>query len=257
MTSIDDDAEPTSRAGWHSGLDEGESAIPTHRWASARDAAPEDGPHPYFMQIEDLLLRLRARATIVPPADYQLAKKWFLAGVPLALIERTLEELFVQRAQAGKDGIVSLRLARRKVEKAWDDLCKLQAPSAGRPQEDPAAGEEEGDNPLQRLEALAARLPADLVDRERWGARIVGLAAVDDLAEIENGLAALEERLLEAVESALDAKARESLQERLDAALEPMGERLSAAQRQRAEIRLRHRLLRKDRKLPPFSLFAG
>ena len=253
MTSTDGDADGQSLFPDRGG-EAGDEASPP-RFASAR-AKTSEGAHPFFMELEDILIRLRTRALTVSPADWQLAKKWYLAGIPIALIERTLEELFVQRIQAGKEGISSLRLARRKVERAWDELRKLQAPAAGRPTDDQDDPGEAEVGLAERLDRLAERLPEGLATRDEWMAEIRALAALEDLAAVEKALAEVEARLLEAVETDLDDGARHALDERLAAALEPLEDRLRADQRISAQRRLRQRFLRQDFALPTLSLFT-
>ncbi len=50
--------------------------------------------HGYFRMIEETFIRLRGSPLLLSPADYQVAKSWFEADIPLDVVCKTLEKLF-------------------------------------------------------------------------------------------------------------------------------------------------------------------
>lgn len=211
---------------------------------------PEAGAYPYFRAIETIFIALRGAPLLLAPADYQVAKQWHQEGMPLRLIELKLIEIFERRRKKeGEDGkrqLVSLRYCRRVIERAWRKQQELLAPGqADEPAELDLAA---------RLAHLAAALPEDLAQRERWEGRIRDLAG--DAEEIEGALAELDRELLESVGEGLEPARRVEVEERLEASLAPLAGRLPRTERQRAEGYLREQILRRSLKLPVLSLFA-
>jgi hypothetical protein len=151
------------------------------------------GDHAYFRAIEEVFIRLRGAPLLLSPTDWQIARDWHRAGIPLDLVCVTLEEIFRQRAETGKTGSVrSLKYCRSAVEKAWAARQELAAP-AGR-------GEHVEMDIGARLQSLAAALPAALPERDR---RLT--------AEIERDVAAVLARL----ETRLPADERPAVRDRL------------------------------------------
>ena len=244
MTSTDDDAESGSRS------PQSDSAASTSQAAPRKtDTTDFESAHAFFMAIEDAYLRLKGKAALLPPNNWQLAERWYQDGIPIGLIEQALEEVFVRRWQAGKEGISSLRYARPAVEKAWKAYQKLQAPGV-------TETAEEAVDSAGRLEALARALPADWTGRERWMESIRTLAEETEVETVEDRLAELDGAMLDDAWQSLEPALRGELEQRLEDSIEPLRARLPSDEIERAEKRLRHRLLRSSLGLPLLSLFA-
>lgn len=223
---------------------------------AAADAAGAGGDsaadHAYFQAIEKTFIRLRGAPLLLSPADWRVARDWHRRGVPLELVEHTLEEIFARRREReAKRPISSLRYCARAVEAAWEERRELTA-----------AGERGEAEPLEvepRLRALAAALPTDLPARERWAERLLALApTVAEAGEegVERALAALDAELLAAVEESLAPERRSRLETTLEATFAELLGRLPRDKAEEARARLRHQALRREAGLPLLSLFA-
>ncbi len=218
------------------------------------NADPEEpsGPHPYFLAIEDVFLELRGAPLQLSPRDWQIAREWHEAGIPLELVERTVREVFERRrarleaAEKDDEKVWNLAYLKRSVKAAWRRQQELQAPGA--------AGEAEELDLPARLERLAASLPADLPGREAAAARIRALEG--DAQAIEEGLARIDRELLEQARAGLPASGRQAIERELAASRETLADRLPAEELERAEERLREEVLRRRLGLPVLSLFA-
>lgn len=201
----------------------------------------------YFQAIEDLFIRLRGAPLLLSPEDWRVAKRWREEGIPLGLVERTLEEVFEKRRKRKAKGrIGSLRYVRRVVEDAWEEFQELTAP--GRTEEAPAfdlAG---------RLAALASALPEDLPHRVAWAERITRLEG--SIEAVEGRLAVLDQELLTAARARLSAGEREEIGNEVEESLRSLTGRLSPEQLERSRRELTRRLERRRLDLPVLSLFA-
>jgi hypothetical protein len=158
-----------------------------------------------------------------------------------------MSELFArQREKKSRRGISSLRYFRAAVEAAWDERLALQAGGFQAPPPPVSTG--------QRLERLAAVLPAHLPGVEALRAAILGCEG--DVAQIEERLAGLELGFLADLEESLGAGDRAAIEERVRRALT----QVPPPQRAAAEAELRPRLARQALRarfgLPVLSLFA-
>ena len=68
----------------------------------------------YVESIERHIQRLRGRERLLSPPDFQLARRWHRAGVPLELIFGAIEGAFAQEREFS-----SLALVRREVERQF------------------------------------------------------------------------------------------------------------------------------------------
>ena len=64
-------------------------------------AAPSAEDVAYFRAVEDAFVRLRGAPLLLSPEDFQVALRWRREGVPLSLVEATLEEVFAKRRERG------------------------------------------------------------------------------------------------------------------------------------------------------------
>lgn len=221
------------------------------------DASDESATdHGYFRELEDLFIALRGAPFLLSPSDWRTAKAWCRQGIPLELVRRVLREVFERREERGADDIVSLRYFRRPVENAWKKAREL---AAGGERAEPEPFDLKG-----RLERLAAALPADLPDRERWADEIEGLSGASgeetdesvDMEAVEKRLGAMENEMLAAVSSALgDAMVRD-WETKVEEALSRLARRLPEEEMARSRRHLHRRLLRQHAGLPVLSLFS-
>lgn len=217
--------------------------------STVADGSPGAEDHAYFRTLEQEFLRLRGSATLLAAADWQVAREWRHAGVPVELVVEVMRALFArQRERAPKRGISSLRYFRAAVAAAWDEALALRAGGQR------VATAPEPTVP-ERLAALAACLPAGLPGRDDL---VAALAALEGGVEaVEPELAKLDARTLARLRAGLDADGRAALEAEVERALAPLVGRLSAAAREQAAERLRAQALRRRHGLPLLSLFSA
>lgn len=204
--------------------------------------------HHYFRSIEERFIRLRGAPLLLSPADYQVAKRWWAEGIPLELVHGALDRLFVRRAERGADSPVqSLRYCASAVEAAWKQAGRLGQADRRQEVEPVEVG--------PRLEALAAAIPDSLPAVDQLRSEI--LALTGSAEEVEEALAELDTRLLAVAAASLDREERTALEDRVERNLEPLGERMEAAELAAAGERLFDQVLRRELGLPVLSLFAG
>lgn len=208
---------------------------------------PSAAEQAYFQAIEAVFVRLRGAPLLLSPADWRVAQRWYREGVPLALIEQALEEVFARRKESGRKGkIQSLRYCASAVETAWGEIVELQA-----------SGERLTPPTLDlrsRLDALASSLPATLPERDEWAARIRAFEGTS--AVVEKQLAALDEELLDRLVSHLSAAERRELDTEVATRSTVLAARLSLQEVAAARQRLARQLLRRRWDVPVLSLFA-
>jgi hypothetical protein len=218
-----------------------------------------DGPEPdgrsdraYFQAIEATFLRLRGSPLLLSPKDWRTAREWRRQGIPLELVERTLEEVFERRRERGEDRkISSLRYCARAVEAAWKRLRELTAPG-----ERAEGDEREPFTAAPRLEALAAALPEGLPGRRGVAERVQALADEDDPRRIEEALGAIEAEVLDGLLAGLSETERSALEADADESLAPLADRMTREDAEHTRERLVRRKLRRRTGLPTLSLFA-
>ena len=85
--------------------------------------------HAYFRAIEEVFIRLRGAPLLLSPTDWQIARGWHRTGIPLDVVCSTLEELFRQRAEAGKQSTVR-SLSQGRAGSSMEPLDYRPAPKA-------------------------------------------------------------------------------------------------------------------------------
>jgi hypothetical protein len=215
---------------------------------SSTGAEPGDAAdQAYFLALERAFLALRGQSTLLSAADWQTARAWHRAGIPVDFVVAVMESLFErQRERSSKRGISSLRYFRAAVAAAWDERLELQAGGAD------GRLAEAGPPAERRLAALAAAIPRALPGGEEARNRICALSG--GLDEIERALAEVERELLAGVAERLDAAGRDALDAEVDRAVTRAG--VPAAARDELRASLRRRRLRQLGGLPVLSLFA-
>jgi hypothetical protein len=205
------------------------------------------GDHAYFRAIEEVFIRLRGAPLLLSPTDWQIARDWHRAGIPLDLVCVTLEEVFRQRAETGKTGSVrSLKYCRSAVEKAWAARQELAAP-AGR-------GEHVEMDIGARLQSLAAALPAALPERDRRCRQILELEG--GIQDVEHELSLLDRRLMEELRSGITPELTAEIERDVAAVLARLETRLPADERPAVRDRLFEQAVRRRSGLPVLSLFS-
>lgn len=201
--------------------------------------------HLYFLAIERVFIEERGSPLYLSPKDWQVALRWYEAGIPLEWVERTLREIFEQRRAKGTaDKILSLGYCRRSVEAAWKRQQKMQAPDV---EPEPAI------DVAARLAALAAALPLGLAARDGWRRRIVELEGGAE--RVEKELEELDREMFAAVSADLDEGERRAIDDALARAMAHVA-RLPPPQLEEAKARLFERILRERLGLPVLSLFS-
>lgn len=218
-------------------------------------AAPEaelsSEDHDFFRAVEERFVALRGTATLLSPADWQLARAWRREGIPLDVVLEGLERAFARHRERGRTGrISSLRYCRPLVEEAWRERRDLGAvPRRG--SSVPALDVE------ARLVRLAAALPPNLPRCGERAADLAQLAALaGEAAAVEAGLAALEERWLAEELARLDGAGRAEIEAVVVRSLAAVSGRLDAAAVEAARDQLRLRALKRRLGLPDLSLFS-
>jgi len=212
--------------------------------ATGNDPSGED----YFRSIESAFVRLRGAPLLLSPADWQTARRWHEAGVPLSVVREVMESVFARlRERHPKRRISSLSYCAPAVEEAWREIQELSVA--------PGRLEAESVDVPRRLEALAGALPENSPIGKEIGDR---LGRIEGAAEsVEKALEALDARLLDLADEALDSGSRAELSEQtraaLDRALSGGGLEASAD----LEQRLFREFLRRRLGLPTLSLFAA
>ena len=106
----------------------------------------------------------------------------------------------------------------------------------------------------ERLELLAAQLPAELLQRSRWKAELLRLDG--ELEHVEAELARIEQALLRQLASQLSGSQLAQLEAQVAAELQPLQHRLSDQEHQRQQRRQLHEQLRQRFHLPRLSLLT-
>ena len=89
----------------------------------------------YFSDIEDTFVRLRGKHLMLDPMDWELIEAWKIAGVPLHVVLRTIEEAFERQRAKDKGVIRTLRFIKDAVEEAFEQWKSMRV-GAHEPAED-------------------------------------------------------------------------------------------------------------------------
>jgi hypothetical protein len=203
--------------------------------------------HAYFRAIEEVFIRLRGAPLLLSPTDWQIARDWHRAGIPLDLVCATLEELFRKRAEAGKRGSVrSLKYCRSAVEQAWGQQQELAAPGARSELVELDVG--------ARLLSLAAALPESLPERDRLYRQILELEG--GIQDIEHELSLLDRQVMEGLRSGITPEATAEIERGVEEVLARLETRLPADELPAVRDRLFDQAVRRQAGLPVLSLFS-
>ena len=211
-------------------------------------ASGEFQDHLYFVRLEELFIALRGAPLLLSPADWQIARKWHRAGIPLDVAGRVIEEVIGRDAdKKGRTGIRSLAYFDPAVTERWREIGTLSGPSK--------AGDSTPTIDLERrLRALAAAVPERFPRAGDLRARIRSLRGSAE--EIETSLTALDRELTTAAEGALTDEQRRQLAARVDRAAGRFETHLDPVAAATIRRQLESRVLREISGLPHLSLFA-
>ncbi|MEM9553133.1 MAG: hypothetical protein AAGC60_02665 [Acidobacteriota bacterium] len=200
----------------------------------------------YFRRLERAFIELRGAPLQLSPDDYRVAKAWRTDGVPLDVALETVREVVERAVAAEKEIKRRLRYYDRAVRAAWQRRAELAAPGA--------MPEEPAFDAAGRLGRLAGCLPKGLAAIE---------SAVRDLAsealdpeQIEGRLASLDQALVDAARSGLEAGEAREIDAAVDAAVDDLRPRLGNEAAEAARDGLAQQILRRRLSLPVLSLFA-
>jgi len=203
--------------------------------------------HAYFRAIEEVFIRLRGAPLLLSPTDWQIARDWHRAGIPLDLVCATLEELFRKRAEAEKQGSVrSLQYCRSAVERAWAQQQELAAPAA--------RGELVELDVGARLSSLAAALPESLPERDRLYRQILELEG--GIQDVEHELSLLDRQVMEGLRAGITPEVTAEIERGVSEVLARLETRLPADERPAVRDRLFDQAVRRQAGLPVLSLFS-
>jgi hypothetical protein len=210
----------------------------------------------YFNEIEAHFAFRRGTPFVLSGKDWALMKSWQEAGIPLAIVLEALDLAFDSRERSGRKGVISsLSYCRHSVVGLWEERKQQLVGAAGAvPELDPTAR-------VRELAVMVARLGESISDAP---GRVFADTArdLDALAskgrsapKTEEELIEIENRMVDALLSAISPDARARMLTAIDAELERYDIPSDETRSRTREANLR-RMLRRDMKIPRLSLFA-
>lgn len=203
--------------------------------------------HAYFRAIEDYFIGRRGAPLLLSPKDWEVARRWFEAGIAVPIVTTALREIFDEKVDPSL--VRSLAFCDRRVRRRWRELGAVLAADVR-----VAAGVETPDEVVGALEALATSLPDDLPDRETWEAELRACGGIGDVVAVEEALAQVEVRLLAALLAGLPGRSREAIERRADQAFATLGRNLPTDAAESARARLVAQEVRRRFGLPRLSV---
>ncbi len=202
----------------------------------------------YYRSVEDLFSSLRGAPHVLSPRDFQLLRSWWRDEVPMAAVTAGLTEVFArQRERDDADPVVSLSYCRHAVKRNAKRLAEMHI---GRAETDSGDGPQEA---AEHCRHLVAELNS--VALEQRSARPVVAEALTRIADqvetagrdlsvemLDEHLFGLESTMLHECWQALARNEQQTINERVEAAVE--GSSASKAARQRSARALRDREVR-------------
>lgn len=195
----------------------------------------------YYVTVESYFVERRGGPLFITPGEWQLVWRWEQQGIPLAVVKEGIDRVFERPRTSSRPR--RLGYCRQTVEAAFrrHREAALGARSRPRSRAPDGSDEEEARGVPRHLIALAETLESldsgsairapglggvlhDVTSRLRGMAEAAGEAAAVD--RLEEELAALEERLLDAAEQALDEGDRRRLRAEAEASLASYRERM-------------------------------
>ena len=167
----------------------------------------------YYEAVEAAFIRRRGTPFLLSPKDFALVREWRALGIPLAVVERGIDEAFSRREERGVSGRVNaLSYCRDAVLVAWEGAAET-AVGRGGLAEAPAA------ETAAALDRLAEALSAALASRPDLAAPLAAASgSLERLRkgeraaqDVETSLARLDRKLANELYDALPAAEREEI----------------------------------------------
>jgi len=81
----------------------------------------------YFTEIEETFIRLREKSFLIGPLDWALIESWKERGIPLRIVERSIENVFeAHKSKVRRRAINSLRYCQSEVEAQYSEWLETQ-----------------------------------------------------------------------------------------------------------------------------------
>jgi hypothetical protein len=212
----------------------------------------------YYAAVEAAFIRRRGTPFLLSPKDFALAKQWRALGVPLAAVERGIDEAFARRQERSAAGRVNaLSYCRDAVLVAWERSAETSVgKGSGRHPEplDSAAAlarlktaleEVSGDRP-----DLAAPLESALGSLERL------TRAGQPADSTESSLARLDRRLASELYEAMPEPERSAIDAEVRQMVDRARIRMDDATAENTARALRRRAVREKLQLPRLTLLV-
>lgn len=207
----------------------------------------------YVTALEREFLRLRGKAILLGPSDWELACDWFHRGIPLELVVEEMKRLFErQREHKSRRGISSLRYFRAAVEAAWSELERVRAGGYRDPAFTPL-------NISKELERLKQELPLDLPERARWLSLLQALQqeSAASAQQVEAKLEEIEHTILEELLRGLPVADRLAVDVSVSRLLARVRQEVTESDQEAIRKTIQRQILRKRFSLPRLTLFSA
>jgi flagellar motility protein MotE (MotC chaperone) len=211
----------------------------------------------YFTEVEECFQKARGTGLfLLSPLDWALIESWRTSGIPLEAVLKGINGAFEKwRSRKTKRRLVnSLAYCAQAVIEAAE---RAPARKSGQPLTAPFAVEEIS----RHLNTCAAQLRARSEGTlQEMAASLEALAAeaanyISDLAELEQRLTALEEKMVAVLRASQTDKELFTIRQALDAELRPYRSKMTADQLALLERRYTDTALLERAQLPRLSLF--
>lgn len=210
-----------------------------------------DGNDPeiaYYRAVEDLFATLRGIPHVISPKDFQLLREWWRDEVPLAAVRAGITEVFARRRERGEiDPVVSLSYCRHAVKRNAKRLAEMHIgraePDSG---DDPQMAAEHCRHLVAELNSVALEQeesrPAVAEALTRIAGQVETAGRELSVGMLDEHLFGLESTMLHECWQAMARSEQETINERVEAAVD--GSSANEEARQRSARALRDREVR-------------
>jgi hypothetical protein len=210
----------------------------------------------YFTEVEEHFQRARGTGLfLLSPIDWALIEAWKNGGIPLEAVLRGIDVAFEKwRARPARSRLHQVNSLAYCAQAVAAEAQAMADGGAARRKEAPApfAGNEIGDYLARNSEALRASGYSDLAD----SLTVLNTEAMhQDLEQLEQRLAALEEKMIARVRASASDEALFEARRALDTELRPYRGKMSTEQLAMLERQFLDRRLLEAARLPRLSLF--
>ena len=223
---------------------------------------------PYFSEIEDAFTRCRGKHLFLGPLDWALMESWQTRGIPLHVVLRSIEEVFVKhKSAARRRGISSLRYCQNEVEEQFERYVKSRVGARDKTGETKPTDPFSKDAVFAHLQAVSEKLlraennaPESLRlaigkacgTMMTWG---MDFSHNGNVRELEEALTKIDEDLRGAIHVAATSDQVMECRERVEAALAGYARNMSDDAYQQTFSSLLNKHLRDHFAIPRLSLF--